>query len=684
MIKIIDYFVNRKRVETQLDLFRARISIVTILLSVFTLLVIFEFFTREVPLVAKITVVTFLITLLVVKFKGFHPSLGWLPIILLEIVSNQYYQLYIAQDGVINVQLIWSLAIIALAALAGGPKLAGFALAVSLLSKNTIAFPYCGALSPEDTKFCQRMVMEWNYAAILVYIATWTFEWILYKQMSETLEVKSKLTSIFENIEQGIFAINTDGTIDTEYSRHLESIIDKEQIAGLPFIEVIAEKLCLRKNEISQIIEILSLSLGQDAINYEVNCHILPSELTYDSEKGRKVLGVSWSSVLKGGRVHKILVSFKDITAEKEIADQSVIFKKQLSLIGCIVKMRPDQTNQFMKTANLLVQESLDEMNPEDQSSKKIISHILFKLHTLKGLSRQFEFEDLTNLIHQCELNCKRYKDNLNEIKNELIAIRNEVNEIQEAVNKIHICDEQNKPSFDIDVLRTLYQEHKLALNEITRLTGKYPDLSRNQCLSRLRSCFSNQLKETLYESMHILESLSRDLGTSVPSVHITGEECWLNEEGTRLVSNIMVHLLRNTMDHGFTDQDKNASGNIFIKVIDSDIGTVIQYKDDGQGLDLNKIRLRAQDQGLVEGSKTLADLQVAKLILSEDLSTADKLTDISGQGVGLSAVKAFLEDSGGQLDVQLDDCLTESGHSAFTLVITLPKSLQDRIDQVA
>ena len=120
------------------------------------------------------------------------------------------------------------------------------------------------------------------------------------------------------------------------------------------------------------------------------------------------------------------------------------------------------------------------------------------------------------------------------------------------------------------------------------------------------------------------------------------------------------------------TAKGKNSVGEITLGCSLVNGVLVMQFFDDGGGLNLNKIREKAIAQGA--DPSTLTDTEsVAELIFTSGLSTSDKLTDIAGRGVGMDAVRSYLTEAGGQLTIQVCEALDED-HHAFRLVIQLPR----------
>src|SRR6185312_8030184 len=121
---------------------------------------------------------------------------------------------------------------------------------------------------------------------------------------------------------------------------------------------------------------------------------------------------------------------------------------------------------------------------------------------------------------------------------------------------------------------------------------------------------------------------------------------------------NLFTHLLRNAIDHGIeAPAARVAAGKAAVGRIDLDAAIAgdefrMVLRDDGQGMALDRIRAIAAERGLVEASASLSDEETAQLIFLPGFSTAEVVTEVSGRGVGMDAVKAFLDRERGRIDV--------------------------------
>ena len=133
---------------------------------------------------------------------------------------------------------------------------------------------------------------------------------------------------------------------------------------------------------------------------------------------------------------------------------------------------------------------------------------------------------------------------------------------------------------------------------------------------------------------------------------------------------NVLVHLIRNSLDHGIESpsdrksENKEETGKIVIR---SEIilggKLVITYEDDGAGLNVARIRDIGIKKGLISDTDNLQPKDIAELIFHEGFSTRSQVTSISGRGVGMNAVRNFLTESGGAINIRLKNQVGKCGN---------------------
>jgi len=157
-----------------------------------------------------------------------------------------------------------------------------------------------------------------------------------------------------------------------------------------------------------------------------------------------------------------------------------------------------------------------------------------------------------------------------------------------------------------------------------------------------------------------MVRDLAKELGKEIELV-IEGKETELDRTVIDEVGDPLVHLLRNAVDHGIEEPGLRAAaqkpeqGRVLLSARHEGNNVVIEVEDDGKGLNPEAIKLKAIEKGLLdaEGAAELSDAEAIRLVLRPGFSTAEKITDISGRGVGMDVVKNKIEALSGSINIE-------------------------------
>ncbi|GDX85251.1 chemotaxis protein CheA [Methylococcaceae bacterium] len=172
-----------------------------------------------------------------------------------------------------------------------------------------------------------------------------------------------------------------------------------------------------------------------------------------------------------------------------------------------------------------------------------------------------------------------------------------------------------------------------------------------------------------------LVHDISTQLGKKI-TLKLVGENTEVDKAVVELINDPLVHLIRNSLDHGIempairVAAGKSEMGTIELRAYHRGGHIVIEIVDDGGGLDKNRLLAKAIEKGLVEENVILSDKQIFELIFLPGFSTAEKLTDISGRGVGMDVVRRNIQSLGGNIDI-----IAELGKGT-TIAIHLPLTL--------
>lgn len=244
-----------------------------------------------------------------------------------------------------------------------------------------------------------------------------------------------------------------------------------------------------------------------------------------------------------------------------------------------------------------------------------------------------------------------------------------------------------------LDVLMNLVSELIIAKNGLVSLNTGSADENKsnsnfNEQIEYLERVTTNLHESVMKVRMMPIESvvnkfprMIRDLCKKLDKkmeLYMTGEETELDRTVIDEIGDPLMHLLRNSADHGLESNEdrvkagKPEVGSIFLDAYQDGNNVVIEVRDDGAGIDLDKVKRKAIEKGTIteEQAETMTDNDLIALLFRPSFSTAEKVTDVSGRGVGLDVVKSKIEGLGGDIE-----CKTVKGEGS-TFTIRLPLTL--------
>jgi two-component system chemotaxis sensor kinase CheA len=204
--------------------------------------------------------------------------------------------------------------------------------------------------------------------------------------------------------------------------------------------------------------------------------------------------------------------------------------------------------------------------------------------------------------------------------------------------------------------IERLVQEARLRefddpLSQLGRISGDIQEL-----VTKLRMV---PVSFTFDRFPRLIRDISKNLGKEVELV-LEGQDTELDRTVIDEIGDPMVHLIRNSLDHGIeTREDRRALGKpekgiLKISAYQEGSGVIIEVTDDGKGIDPEKVKKKAIERGIIDEdiAATMSDEEAIQIVLLPGFSLAPTITDISGRGVGMDAVKSKVETLGGQLDL--------------------------------
>ena len=229
--------------------------------------------------------------------------------------------------------------------------------------------------------------------------------------------------------------------------------------------------------------------------------------------------------------------------------------------------------------------------------------------------------------------------------------------QIKEGVSSVDIRKSILK---EYGTLSNIFDEYE---SEAKNISGKFRSYTQNlgtiagdlqEGVMKIRMVPINQIFSRF---PRVVRDLQRDLNKKIDLV-IEGEDTELDKSVVEDLLDPIMHCIRNSVDHGIeapearTAAGKPETGTILLKASNEGNQIVIEIKDDGAGIDVEKVRKKAIDRGLIHPDKAVTEQDAFNLIMQPGFSTADKISNISGRGVGLDVVKTMINNLKGTISI--------------------------------
>ncbi len=484
------------------------------------------------------------------------------------------------------------------------------------------------------------------------------------KQGSIRAEEHRKLTlEILDNIGQGSFSINVAGEIGENYTSIAAKYLGTETLAGVPFAD-----LAFRddRSKLRNYYRALHMLFSGTAFNHTVVLDLLPKEVRIKDRDFK----LHYSFVQDGaGHVMSVFIRMEDITlkrelARKEEAEKAVTGKMQ-SNVGGFMDMLEDVENSLRKTKDFGSKYWTDKNQPEHE----VVNEMLRTLHGSKGLSGQFELKRLKSVIHQFEdffLNVEK------------VGIENCSTEFEELLNQFNQEFEfassfkENLGQGIIKILNGVSFDHgEFKSMEKMALDGDLEGL-RSLIFSRNRTPAARITSNWKNDSLRLAQKLSKEVEIEFD----IDESLMISKSLAKSLNINLGHLYRNCIDHGIESPEqresagKNKTGKIDIQIEKSQDQLIIRIADDGRGIDNQKIsEIALENPNLDQNQvKEIIENEVYwRLLFLPGFSSAERVTELSGRGVGMDAVMQTVRSLEGEIDLR-----SESGKGT-EIIITIP-----------
>jgi HPt (histidine-containing phosphotransfer) domain-containing protein len=488
----------------------------------------------------------------------------------------------------------------------------------------------------------------------------------------ELAQKTRKIAAMLDGMEQGVFTLDEELTVQPEHSRHLEQLSGQRDLVGRALSEVLFAGSDLGADVIATTESALRFSFGASPAIAALNAeHLIKAYTRRGPDGTRRNYEVDWSFITdEEGRVERVLCAARDVTVLRGLETAAASAARDAEMLAEILDAGLEDFKSFCETARPLLDQhraGLERgLGPDERRQ-------LFRdVHTIKGHSSTLGLAAIVAAAHAVESACS--PDSATAPAADGIGL--------EALNTLIslIGDYESTGQRKLGRLWAgADARFKHALGAIESALAQtperpsYPIRALTQVRQAVHRLNAVPLDTVLRETARVFPSLARELGKSVPEIDWVDDGILLDAEWGRVMKDALVHTFRNSLDHGIETREereaagKTPRGRIALRTVRDSHGVRIHLADDGRGLPIADLRTKT-------GRLSSSDQDVAEAIFDYGVSTARQLSHVSGRGIGMDAVRGFLRERGGDVVIEFTGD-TQAGHRPFELVFRLPEN---------
>ncbi len=539
---------------------------------------------------------------------------------------------------------------------------------IALLGKmNDLTF-FLEKKATDKAKFL-RMVQ-----VIGISLATINFIIILFhfiKQLRKNDELlefaKNETDEILNTVNEGLFLLNKDYSIGSQYSAELENIFRRESLENVNFKRLLSS--IVKEKTLQVAVDYIDLLFG-DRVNEKLVVSLNPLdkvEVLFVDKSGEfstHYLSFTFSRVAGETGLSHLLVTVVDVTEqvllEKELLLVQEKSKDQINLLTEILPMEPDSLINFLNAS----QNMLDKVNAELRKSTRDdgdytekVDTIFRYIHRLKGDASALGFKYMQKEAHTFEKSLVQLRNTPNLTGNDFLSLAIELEDMYRIIESV----------------RALFDR----LGSIRNSVSAKNELGQSAVLAE---------KNPIQYDWTDLEKFTVDTAAKhgkKASIKLKNFAASMPAQYSSSIRELLIQLIRNSIAHGIEEPrtrkaaEKPEEGLIKADLQFNEDGSYsFVYRDDGLGLNPVKIRRSAVKRGLYseEEASELSEQQLVRLLFKPGFSTNDDPDEDSGRGVGMDIIRSMVNEMNGKLRV----ASSIGKYCQFTILIPAPQPVQE------
>ncbi len=440
-----------------------------------------------------------------------------------------------------------------------------------------------------------------------------------HRQTRRLRRAQGKIQKILDNIDEGIITIGRRSVVETSLSSYIYDLIQFDSKRSRDVLQYLIDKAEIHADEKQMVWNTLQSSIGENQLTWEINRSHLPHEISIDG--GRRILSLRWRAVANSAdEVEQIILLVRDETVQKELerrlAKEKAEKFRSVEKIFEIMGPQSSRVNEFIQS----MESRLAVWNSQNKADANWVGFAR-DLHTVKGEARTLGLKGLAAQTHALE-------------------------------SEIDVLQNQLKNSAGFAEAWQLWQAE---VHEYLTLCRDYLQRKAPELRSQARD-----LIHLVGEALQGLRPYLEEHRLSFSSLVLTDKVVALPSQLARDIKTVLLHAVTNSIDHGFVLPRRQGGfdrSQIELEFSLTEHNGLMRLTIADNGAGLNR---KALGKIVERSGQTLESVKIDDIVFLPGVSTAEQASEISGRGVGLSAIKAVAEKLGGEVSLRDNaDCGT-------------------------
>ncbi|MFC1642332.1 ATP-binding protein [Myxococcota bacterium] len=487
---------------------------------------------------------------------------------------------------------------------------------------------------------------------------------------------------LLDNMQQAVFTVGQGGRVNPEYSAYTGNLFRDTPIAGVHLLDLLQVTAKGPTEAGLRMKSWLELILGSDELQWLMTRGEAISALEYEranqaGEVERRFLQLEYAPVFREGLVDKVMVVAKDVTDFRRLERDVLQKERELALVAEIASIGHTTLQDFLSDAGTQLSQSVVDYpaEPSQDLSTHWLRESMRGVHTIKGNARMCGVKTVESAAHNVEqsllaLSSRREcRDPEAEARKALLPLTEALAAVEAMVARIFdlkdggYAKQQGQAATKTPAAFRQLESAYARLSDCLATRKEDVDGVEQDAMAELRaavlSLCTAPLSDLWPHLQKMIDDLSVETGKNI-RLSCKGGEVNTSYSTRGAARDILVHALRNSIDHGIESPDlrrsagKPPEATLCVVCSTDEEKLQITVRDDGAGIDTGLLKRKCAERKVVPAEKldSLSDAEILDLIFLPGFSTTEKVTAISGRGAGMDIIRAIAERNGGSAHV--------------------------------